>query len=35
LSSDDRAVFLAAFSDDAEPNDALKSAAGQFKERLR
>lgn len=35
LSSDDRDVFLAAFSDDAEPNDALKSAAGQFKDRLR
>jgi len=35
LSTEDRAVFLRAFSDDAEPNDALKSAAAQFKDRLR
>jgi uncharacterized protein (DUF1778 family) len=33
LSNEDRAVFLAAFSDDAEPNEALKNAASGFMNR--
>lgn len=34
LTNEDRAVFLAAFSDEAEPNDALKRAVRKFKDQV-